>query len=182
LVVTPERMVIDEALRAHTDLSLFELRADAVVMNRLLPEAAGDEAFFADWVRIQAERRDEVAALFAPLPVLTAPLQDDEVSGISRLAAHGDVLFASHAPGDVLCDAPLVRFERDEEGYLAAVPLPHVDPGELDVAVVDDELVIRTAERRRVLKLPRRFSGLDVASARMVAGALEVRFQDGDAA
>ena len=39
LVVTPERMVIDEALRARTDLALFELGCDAVVMNRLLPEA-----------------------------------------------------------------------------------------------------------------------------------------------
>ena len=31
LVVTPERMVIDEALRAHTDLALFEVPCDAVV-------------------------------------------------------------------------------------------------------------------------------------------------------
>ena len=37
LVVTPERMAIDEALRTHTDLALFELPCDAVVLNRMLP-------------------------------------------------------------------------------------------------------------------------------------------------
>ena len=40
IVLTPEAMVIDEARRALTDLSLFELAGDAVVMNRVMPEAA----------------------------------------------------------------------------------------------------------------------------------------------
>ena len=74
IVVTPERMVIDEALRAHTDLALFELGCDAVVMNRLLPPEAAAEAFFEGWGRWQEERLAEVGERFAPLPVLRAPL------------------------------------------------------------------------------------------------------------
>ena len=66
LVVTPERMVIDEALRARTDLALFELGCDAIVMNRLLPEGAADEAYFRDWGRLQAERLAEVEATLRP--------------------------------------------------------------------------------------------------------------------
>ena len=38
LVVNPERMVIAEARRTHTYLSLFGYRVDAVVANRLLPD------------------------------------------------------------------------------------------------------------------------------------------------
>ena len=89
IVVTPERMVIDEALRAHTDLALFELRCDAVVMNRLFPPEAAAEAFFEGWGRWQEERLAEVGELFAPLPVLRAPLAPDEVVGAAALAAHG---------------------------------------------------------------------------------------------
>ena len=37
LVVNPERMVIAEARRTYTYLSLFGYRVDAVVANRLLP-------------------------------------------------------------------------------------------------------------------------------------------------
>lgn len=176
LVVTPERMVIDEALRAHTDLALFELPCDAVVMNRLLPEAATAEAFFRDWGRLQEERSAEVAEDFAPLPLLRAPLQDDEVTGLPRLARHGEALFADHAPEAVLCRSARVRFAKEGDGYRADVPLPHADPADLDVAKLADELLIATGERRRALPLPRRIAALELTGARLDAGRLVVRF------
>jgi len=176
LVVTPERMVIDEARRTWTDLALFELPCDAVVMNRLLPEAAVAEAFFADWGRLQEERLREVEELFAPLPVLPAPLQDDEVTGLDRLAAHGAALFGERAPEAVLSRAPRVEFEREAGGYVVSLPLPGADPALLDVAKVDDELVVRAGPLRRALRLPRRIAPLDLAGARLVDDRLRVRF------
>jgi arsenite-transporting ATPase len=176
LVVTAERMVIDEALRAHTDLALFELPCDAVVMNRLLPGAAAAESFFRDWGRVQAERLAEVEALFAPLRVLRAPLREDEVKGPAALARHGAELFAGAEPHAVLSSAPRVRFAREEAGWRAELPLPHADPASLDVAKLDDELVIRSGGRRRTLRLPRRIASLSLAGARLEAGQLVVRF------
>ncbi len=116
-MVTPERMVIDEARRAYTDLALFDIPCDAVIMNRLLPEEANEEAFFQDWMRLQQERREEVETVFAPLPVFCAPLQNDEVTGTDLLRAHGEELFGEINPAAVLSDAPRVRFVRNEEGY-----------------------------------------------------------------
>jgi arsenite-transporting ATPase len=176
LVVTPERMVIDEALRAHTDLALFELPCDAVVMNRLLPEAAAAESFFRDWGRVQAERLAEVEALFAPLRVLRAPLREDEVTGPAALARHGAELFEGADPGAVLSSAPRVRFEREDGGWRAELPLPHAEPGSLDVVKLDDELVIRSGGRRRTLRLPRRIASLSLAGARFEGTRLVVRF------
>jgi arsenite-transporting ATPase len=176
MVVTPERMVIDEAQRAHTDLALFEVGCDAVIMNRLLPEAAADEEFFQGWGRLQAERCHEVASLFAPLPVLTAPLAEDEVTGLAQLAAHGERIFGDVAPDALLSEAPRVRFLREGSGYLAIVPLPNADPHHLDVAKVDDELTITTESRRRSLKLPRRFVPLYLASARLEGSSMKIAF------
>ena len=45
IVVTPESMVIEEARRSLTDLCLFQLASDAVIMNRILPEEAIREEF-----------------------------------------------------------------------------------------------------------------------------------------
>jgi arsenite-transporting ATPase len=177
LVVTPERMVIDEARRAHTDLALFEIPCDAVIMNRVLPAAAADEEFFRDWSRLQVERRREVEELFAPLPVLAAPLEEDEVIGLERLAAHGERIFADVEPDATLSRAPQVRFTRKGDDYLAIIPLPGAVPDQLDVARLDDELVITTGSRRRALKLPRRFASLDLASARLADGAMTVAFK-----
>jgi len=176
LVVTPERMVIDEALRAHTDLALFELPCDAVVMNRLLPEAAAEEDFFRDWARLQVERLAEVEELFAPLPVLKAPLQDDEVTGLDRLAEHASRLFGNVEPDALLCTAPRIRFEAEDGGYRIEVPLPHAGSRHLDVAKVDDELVIETGTRRRSLPLPRRIAHLELSRAWQRGDSLVVHF------
>jgi len=177
LVVTPERMVIDEARRAHTELALFEVACDAVIANRLLPDGALREPFFADWGRMQAERLAEIETLFSPLPVLCAPLQDDEVVGLPRLAAHGRALFADAPPDAVLSRAESVRFGRERGAYWVRVPLPGVDPERIDVAVIDGELVISTPARRRKLTLPRRFAPLALRAARVDGGALHVRFE-----
>jgi arsenite-transporting ATPase len=169
-------MVIEEARRLYTDLSLFEVPVDAVVMNRLLPAEAGAIEFFSDWQRVQQERRAEVESAFAPLPVLEAPLQDDEVIGLPRLSRHGAQLFAQVEPDAVQSRAPRVRFERVAGGYLALVPLPLGDPKQLDVVKVDDDLVVTAGLRRRAISLPRRIAPLALVEARLEGSTLRVRF------
>ncbi len=180
LVVTPERMVIDEALRARTDLALFGLACDAVVLNRMLPEEAAAEPYFAAWARQQGERLPEVEALFAPLPVLPAPLQDDEATGWARLHAQGQALFGDRAPEAFLGREEGLRFEtlapEDDAAFELCLPLPHSEARDLDVAKVDDRLVVRTAGRRRPIPLPRHLVALPLDSARLEGGTLRVRF------
>jgi arsenite-transporting ATPase len=176
IVVTPERMVIDEARRAYTEFALFEIPCDAVVMNRLLPDEVASEHFFQHWSRLQEERCREVEEVFAPLPVLRAPLLADQVTGCERLAELGRHLFAKAEPGDVFYKSARVCFGRDEKGYFAQVPLPNASADDLDVVVVDAELVITTGARRRFLKLPRRIVDRSVLSAKLDAEKLTVHF------
>ncbi len=176
MVVTPERMVIEEARRAYTELSLFEISADAVVMNRLLPEDAGREAFFRERYALEAERRCEVEELFAPLPLLAAPLRDDEVTGVERLAVHGRELFSAVDPDAVLCRTARVSYERDGDAVVATLPLPGADVDHLDVVKVEDELTITVGLRRRRIVLPRRVAHLEVESATLRDGTLLIRF------
>ncbi|TDJ16008.1 MAG: ArsA family ATPase [Deltaproteobacteria bacterium] len=182
IVLTPERMVIDEARRAWTELSLFEVSCDAVVMNRILPDEASDEPFFEEWWRLQEERKREVEEFFAPLPVLFSPLQDDEATGLERLSRQGACLFGEHEPDAVLSVAPRVRFEREGDGYRASVPMPGASLDRLDVAKIDDELTITTGVRRRVLKLPRSIALLDLLGARLDGPSLIVSFGSADGA
>ncbi|MCC6640662.1 MAG: ArsA family ATPase [Deltaproteobacteria bacterium] len=175
LVVTPERMVIDEARRAFTDLALFDIACDAVVMNRLLPAAARKETFFRDWARVEQERRREVESVFAPLPVIAAPLRDDEVIGLDALRAHGEALFERCEPDAVLGARARIRFAAEAAGWRVELPLPHVSYDGLEVAKIGAELVVRTGSRRRSLSLPRRLAALSLASARVEHETLVVR-------
>jgi arsenite-transporting ATPase len=178
MVVTSERMVIDEARRAYCELALFEVRCDAVVMNRMLPREAAEEEFFRSWSRLQAERRREVEESFAPLPILEAPLFQDEVTGYDRLAHLGRLLFAEVEPDGLLYAAERIRFARDEEGYFAEIPLPGASTDELDVVVIEDELSIRVGPLRRLLKLPRPMARRSVRRATLDRDRLTVRFGD----
>jgi arsenite-transporting ATPase len=175
IVVTPERMVIDEALRAHTDLALFELGCDAVVMNRLYPPEAAAESFFEGWSRWQEERLSEVEQAFAPLPVLRAALAEDEVVGVAALAAHGAALFGDRDPAALLCAEPRLAFERGRGEYRVALSLPHARAAALDVAKLDDELLVRTGELRRAIPLPRKLAALALVGAKLDGGRLVVR-------
>lgn len=162
IVVTPESMVIAEARRLLTDLCLFQLASDAVIMNRMLPEEALREEFFREWGHTQVERLREVEEAFSPMACLVAPLQPDEVRGVRALALHGKALFGSSNPAAHLGKALRMRFERDEEGARIRIPLPGLDPDNLEVSRVEDELVVGVAGRRRKIALPVGFSNLEV--------------------
>lgn len=178
LVVTPETMVIDEARRALTDLALFELGGDAVVMNRVMPEAALAEDFFREWAATQAERVEAVAEHFAPMALLEGPLQADEVRGVAALADHGDALFGERAPWDVLGRSPALRFGREAGGGWLRLPLAGRGADGLEVARVDDELIVGVADRRRRIPLPAGFAALEVDRVAVEEETLVVRFRD----
>lgn len=178
LVVTTEKMVIEEARRAFTDLCLFGLRCDAVVINRLLPVEATQEAFFREWGQVQRERLDEIAEVFAPLHLLEGHLGQEEIIGRGPLAAHGAELFKACAPDAVLSDAPPISFHRGEDGYAVEIPLPGASLDALDITKVEGDLLVKTATVRRAIKLPRRMAGLSVSEAHLRDGVLSVFFPD----
>src|SRR4051812_11771465 len=94
LVMTPDRMVVGEAMRTYTYLNLYGYVTDAVVVNRIFPEALAG-GYFGAWREAQQEQLARVESAFSPVPVLRAPYFDREVLGAERLdalaaAIHGD--------------------------------------------------------------------------------------------
>ena len=77
LVMSPDRMVVKEAMRTFTYLNLYGYLTDAVVVNRILPA----EGYFAAWREAQEEQLALVGSAFDPVPVLTAPYFEREVVG-----------------------------------------------------------------------------------------------------
>jgi arsenite-transporting ATPase len=176
IVATPERMVIAEARRAYMELSLFDVSCDAVILNRLLPESAGREAFFRDAWITERERRSEIEAFFAPIEVVDAALQRDEVVGLDALSAHGQEIFSDREPQAVISQAPRIRFSRSGDEHRLELPLPGASSEDLDLARVDDELIVRVGARRRAVALPPRIARLSLQSARLESGSLIVCF------
>jgi arsenite-transporting ATPase len=175
LVVNPERMVIAEARRTYTYLSLFGYRVDAVIVNRLLPEEVEDP-YFGRWKESQREHLDVVRESFQPVPILTARLFDRELVGLDLLAAMGEEVYGANDGTGILHRDEPMRVRRRGGSYVLTLRLPFVDPSDLDVYRRADELYVRVGSYKRNLVLPHLLQRLSVQGASFVEDRLEVRF------
>jgi arsenite/tail-anchored protein-transporting ATPase len=182
LVLTPEAVVVAEARRTLTSLSLFGYRVDAVVANRIFP-AGGADSWRAGWVAAQAEQLADVEDSFGPLPVYRSPFQPAEPIGFDCLAdlagqmygADNADPFAAPTAADRLSDPLTV--ERSGDEFVLSLALPFADRGEMDLARTGDELVVTVAGYRRVLALPSVLRRCKVSGAALRDGRLRVRFE-----
>jgi arsenite-transporting ATPase len=175
LVLTPEQVVLAEARRSFTTLSLFGYRVDGVVANRVFPEAGGD-AWRDGWVRAQAEVLVEVGDSFAGIPVWRSEFRSSEPVGLPALLEVGRELYAGADPLAVRRSPDPLRITRSSEGAVLRLRLPLVDRGDVDLAREGDDLVVTVASYRRLLTLPAGLARRRVAGARVDGGELQVRF------
>ena len=175
LVVNPERLVIAETQRTATSLALFGYAVDAVVVNRLLPEEVVDP-YLRRWKQRHAEHLVTVRTSFAPTPVLTAPLFDDELAGTEGLSALGDALYDDTDETAVLHAVRTVVVEADGDGHVLRVALPFAVKDDLDLNRRGADLHLRVAGVKRTVPLPSVLSRAEVVGARLEDGWLEVRF------
>jgi arsenite/tail-anchored protein-transporting ATPase len=175
LVVNPEKMVIAEARRTYTYLSLFGYRVDAVVVNRIIPEEV-DDPYFGKWKDIQAQHLETVRESFEPVPILTARLFDREMIGLELLADMGLEVYGDLEATDILHMDEPIRVRKRGTSYVLSMRIPFSERGELDVFRKGDELYIRVGPYKRNLVLPQTLQRLDVQDASFDEDRLQVRF------
>jgi arsenite-transporting ATPase len=175
LVVNPERMVIAEARRTYTYLSLFGYRVDAVVANRLLPDTVTDP-WFDRWRALHAEHLGAIEEGFAPLPVLTATLADDELVGVERLRGFAAGLYGDEDPAAVRHQGEPMKVTRRNGKHVLSLALPFADRDELELGRRGEELLVRVGPYRRAVLLPDSLRGRPVEGAKLRAGTLAVTF------
>jgi arsenite-transporting ATPase len=179
LVVNPERMVIAEARRTATYLALFGYHVDAVIANRLLPDAVSDPWFDA-WKATHAEHLESIEAGFAPLPVLKADLAQQELIGLDRLRAFADVLYGDVDAHAVLHSGEPLKVRARGTTRVLSLDLPFADKDDLELGRRDGELLVRVGPHRRAIVLPDSLRKREVGRAKMVDDRLEISFVQGD--
>jgi arsenite-transporting ATPase len=175
LVVNPERMVIAEARRTYTYLSLFGYRVDAVIANRLLPEAVNDP-WFDQWKKVHAEHVAEIHEGFAPLPVLQVELAPHEPVGLDHLRVLAGEVYGTSSPAEVLHTGPLLTVTKEGDHYVLELELPFAEHDDLELGRNGDELLVRVGPYRRAILLPATLRRRAVDAARLRDGMLRVTF------
>lgn len=177
LVVNPEKMVVAEARRTATYLSLYGYRVDAVVANRLLPVDVVDP-WFDGWKASQALHMQAIEEGFAPLPILPLPLSVAEPVGVSALGSLSEVLYRSIVPTAVLHDGEPLTVTRAGDAMVLTLELPFAEHDDLEVGRHQDELLVRVGPYRRSIMLPDSLRRRRVSSASLRSGMLRVTFDD----
>ena len=178
LVMTPERMVVDEARRTFTYLNLYGYLTDAVVVNRVFPEEVG--AYFGAWRERQLDALQDVQAAFAPVPVLRAPYFGEEVVGAPMLDALGEELFEGVAPVDILHEQLTQELVVGADAAELRLDLPFAQKGDISLKKIGLELVVRVDGQKRTLMLPPALGDYRPTGASFDGAALHVTF-DGPA-
>jgi len=174
LVVNPARVVLEETRRSYAYLCLYGVATDAVLVNRVLPEAAAG-GWFARWAARQEAALAEIEASF-PVPRLAAPLQPREVVGTDALRRLGAELYGEGDPATLLTRARPIRLRRRAGRSLLEIDLPGARKEELQIESRGDRLRVRVRDAERLVALPGSLAGRAVESARLADGVLELVF------
>jgi arsenite-transporting ATPase len=175
IVLNLEKMVVKEAKRAFTYLSLFGYVTDAVVVNRRLPEELSDE-LFRKWRDIHQRYAVEVDHSFQPLPIFNVPLFDEEVVGERMLLRMAEAIYGDRDPTDRFYQGTSQRVEKIGSEYVLALKVPFADREDVTLSRQDGELFVTVGSYRREVALPRVLASRSTLGAAIESGELRVRF------
>jgi len=176
LVTNPERMVINESLRAHAYLSLYGISTDLVIANRIIPDEVQDP-YFQFWKENQLIYRKEIHENFSPLPVKEVPLYTKEICGLDAIANLSLLLYGEEDPSQVYYRETTFSIEQVKNGYQLKLFLPGIEPQKVEVNKKGDELNVRIGNHRRNIVLPQALAALKVAGAEMDSEHLTITFK-----
>jgi len=177
LVLTPETVVVAEARRSLTTLSLYGYRVDGVIANRVFPLGDGD-AWRESWVDAQARVLAEVRQSFADLPIWLSSYLPGEPVGGDALAGFAAAAYGDDDPLAIPSGEGPMTISRTDTGAVLRISLPFAEKKDVDLARHGDELVLTVGSYRRLLALPAALARHTVVGARVEAGSLQVKFRN----
>ncbi len=176
-VLNLEKMVIREIQRAYTYMNLFGYTVDAVVINRVFPEAM-DGSYLNNWKNLQKEYMTYVEEAFSPTRLLKATLFDKEILGIDRLNSFGEAIFGQENPAAIYSHTKPITIEESKGVYLLHWQLPGLTRDDIELLTRGEELIIHAPPFMRTMVMPSMLVGKEIAGARYHDGSLTVTFKE----
>ena len=176
LLVNPERMVVQESLRAYTSLQLFGYPVDALIVNRILPEEPSGP-LFREYLAAQERHLREIEEAFPRVPIFHVPHLGQEAFGIPLLQAMGETLYQGRDPAEVFSAEKPYRLTAQDGTYLLEIHLPFLEEGDVSILQYGEELVVQVKGQRRNFFLPKFLGFYAAKDARLEEGWLRVRFE-----
>ena len=177
IVLNLEKMVVKEAQRAFTYLSLYDYLTDLIVVNRVLPPEVQD-SYFQSWRQTQQRYAELVERSFSPVPIVQTRLFDHEMVGLANLKEMADSIYGGDDPTTIYYRAVPQRLLKVGGGYELHLQLPFVGKEDIDITHREGELYVTVGPYKREISLPRVLNGKKVTRGKLDDGMLSVTFAD----
>jgi arsenite-transporting ATPase len=175
LITNPEKIVLKETQRAYMYFSLYKMCVDAVIINRILPEAV-DDGYFAQWKETQGRYIKKTEHLFSPIPILKVPMLSDQVVGMADLSRLAKEIYGSLNPEQILYADTPYTFRKVGDDYFLDVKIPFLTKKEVELSKRNEELIIRIGGFKRHVLLPRNIAAREPSGAKVERDKIVIKF------
>ncbi len=175
LVVNPEKMVINETKKAFTYLCLYNLTVECLVINRIIPEDAGD--YFSEKIEEQRKYMKLIEESFSPLRTLKAEQFSTELVGMESLERLGDMLFDNEDPTAIYSRGKPMKIFEDDGEVVVSLSLPFSDKREVELYKSGDTLLVQVGSYKRSVSLPYTLVNMRTKKAEFKEGRLRIIFE-----
>lgn len=166
LVTNPEKIILKETQRAYMYFSLYKMCVDAVVINRILPDAV-DDGYFARWKETQNRYIKKTEQLFSPIPIFKVPMLSDQVVGMAKLSKLSKEIYGSLSPEEILYADTPYTFRKVGEDYFLDIKIPFLTKEEVELSKRNEELIVCIGGFKRHVLLPRNIAARQPSGAKV---------------
>ncbi len=179
LITNPEKIILKETQRAYMYFCLYKMCVDAVIINRILPEAV-DDGYFAQWKKTQGRYIKKTEHLFSPIPILKVPMLSDQVLGMAELSKLAKEVYGSLNPEQILYADTPYTFRKVEDDYFLDIKIPFLTKKEVELSKRNEELIVRIGGFKRYVLLPRNIAARQPSGAKVERDKVVIKFGGND--
>ena len=178
LVLNPERMVINETMRAYTYICLYNKTVECLIVNKVYPEEGLQEGYFKERLAEQEMYMEEIHHAFDPLKMMFAYQMPTELRGPSGLDHMADMVFGDSDPSEIYATESPMRFETSGGTDNLIIKMPFVKKDKVELFKGDgDSLIIHVGSQKRTITLPLTLKNAEVVGAELKGGELTVKLK-----
>lgn len=178
LVLNPEKMVIRETMRAYTYLCLYNKNVETLVVNRVLPEEAGEGGFFKDKLREQEENMELIHHAFDPMEIKYCEMMRTELRGLDKLKLMADMIYGDEDPYKIYSEHSPMSFITEDGVDKIVMRMPFVDSSKVELFRIDQSTVmIHVGSQKRNIQLPDALVHAQVVGADFKDDELVIKFK-----
>ncbi len=175
IVMTPEKIVFDEARRNYTWLNEYDFGIDAVYINKIYPKEAM-QGYFGGWNDIQKKSIMLAEQSFGECKVFKVMLQEEEIRGLQALGSVAELLYEKDDPESVFCLEPSFRMEDIKGTRNLIIRLPYASGREIKVSREGDDMILTLRNQTRRFGLPDKLRRRKITDWTYKDGELRVLF------